>query len=249
MKIAAISDIHSNVFALEAVFDEIQKHNVDMIVNLGDILYGPIAPRQTYDLLMENECVTIQGNQDRQIYQADVKDIASNPTLAFILEDLGNAPLQWLSTLPETCQLSEQVFLCQGTPDNDLVYLLEDVAQGFPILRPERDILTLLNGQPSEVILCGHTHIPRTVTTQNGQIIVNPGSVGLPAYTDDKPVIHSMENHSSHAHFAILQPQDTGWNVQQINVAYDHEKAAAAAKARHRPDWAHFLTTGRGLAL
>ncbi|MER1974122.1 MAG: metallophosphoesterase family protein, partial [Psychrobacter alimentarius] len=42
--IAAISDIHSNVFALEAVLADIQHRNVDQIVNLGDILYGPIAP-------------------------------------------------------------------------------------------------------------------------------------------------------------------------------------------------------------
>lgn len=45
--IAAISDIHSNVFALEAVLADIKQRGADQIVNLGDILYGPIAPQAT----------------------------------------------------------------------------------------------------------------------------------------------------------------------------------------------------------
>ncbi|MEO9495335.1 MAG: metallophosphoesterase family protein, partial [Vibrio splendidus] len=65
MKLAILSDIHSNVFALEAVIADVKKHNVDHMVNLADILYGPIAPKATYDLLMEHEFITICGNQDR----------------------------------------------------------------------------------------------------------------------------------------------------------------------------------------
>ena len=81
--IAAISDIHSNVFALEAVLKDIKQRNANQIVNLGDILYGPIAPKATYELLMEyqKDIITIRGNQDRQIYEATTADIDSNPTL------------------------------------------------------------------------------------------------------------------------------------------------------------------------
>ncbi|MGP9557668.1 metallophosphoesterase family protein, partial [Psychrobacter sp. AOP7-A1-24] len=68
--IAAISDIHSNVYALESVFADIRHRDVDQvdqIVNLGDILYGPIAPNATYELLMahQDDIITIRGNQDR----------------------------------------------------------------------------------------------------------------------------------------------------------------------------------------
>lgn len=81
--IAAISDIHSNFFALEAVLKDIKQRNANQIVNLGDILYGPIAPKATYELLMEHQkdIITIRGNQDRQIYEATTADIDSNPTL------------------------------------------------------------------------------------------------------------------------------------------------------------------------
>lgn len=70
MKIAAFSDIHSNVFALEAVIGDVKKRGVKLILNLGDILYGPIAPKATYDMLKEQDFITVRGNQDRQIYHA-----------------------------------------------------------------------------------------------------------------------------------------------------------------------------------
>jgi len=54
------------------------------------------------------------------------------------------------------------------------------------------------------VILCGHTHIQRSVSLPTGQTVVNPGSVGLPAYEDDSPTYHKMESGSPHARYAIV---------------------------------------------
>jgi predicted phosphodiesterase len=51
MKFAIISDIHSNAYALQAVLDDISTRGANHIVNLGDTLYGPLAPRATYNLL------------------------------------------------------------------------------------------------------------------------------------------------------------------------------------------------------
>lgn len=247
MRIAALSDIHSNVFALEAVIADIKQRGADVVVNLGDILYGPIAPRSTYDLLMENNFVTIRGNQDRQIYEATASEIESNPTLQFILNDLGQEPLDWMRGLPFDHQLADNVYLCHGTPNNDLVYLLENVESGFAQLRSDKEITALLNGQPADLILCGHTHTARVVHTSSNQLIVNPGSVGLPAYTDEMPVVHSMQSFSHHASYAMLEQSAYGWTVQQSNVAYDYRKAANLAHQRGRKDWEHFLTTGRGI--
>ena len=100
IKVAVFSDIHSNVWALEAVLSDAQQRQATHLVNLGDILYGPLAPRETYDLLQKNEITTIRGNQDRQIYQATEADIAANPTLQFILKELGDEPLEWMQELP-----------------------------------------------------------------------------------------------------------------------------------------------------
>lgn len=249
MRIAALSDIHSNVFALDAVIADIKQRGADVIVNLGDILYGPIAPRSTYDLLMENNFVTIRGNQDRQIYEATPSEIESNPTLQFILNDLGQEPLDWMRGLPFDHQLTDCVYLCHGTPSDDLIYLLENVESGYAQLRSDKEIIDLLNGQSSDLILCGHTHTARVVQTSSNQLIVNPGSVGLPAYTDEMPLVHSMQSFSHHASYAMLEQSVHGWTVQHINVAYDYQKAARQAQQRNRKDWVHFLTTGRGLTI
>ncbi|WP_281544463.1 metallophosphoesterase family protein [Grimontia sp. SpTr1] len=247
MRLALISDIHSNVFALDAVLSDIRREYVDVIVNLGDILYGPIAPRDTFNLLMQHEIVTIRGNQDRQIYEAQEAEIASNPTMQFILDDLGAAPLDWMKSLPPTMQFNEDVFFCHGTPDNDLVYLLEDASSGSPVLRSDDDIMTLLTGNPSHLICCGHTHLARSVSTRSNQLIVNPGSVGLPAYKDDEPWVHAMESFSHHASYAIVEGEGKSWSVNHKRIDYDVRKAVEAAKSRNRDDWVSFLSTGRAV--
>ena len=62
--IAVISDIHSNVVALEAVLADIAQRDVEQIICLGDVLgYGP-EPNECLDLLMENAAITLMGNHD-----------------------------------------------------------------------------------------------------------------------------------------------------------------------------------------
>lgn len=50
-KIAVISDIHGNKWALKEVINDIKERNIDTIFNLGDSLYGPLDPVSTYDIL------------------------------------------------------------------------------------------------------------------------------------------------------------------------------------------------------
>ena len=256
--IAAISDIHSNVFALEAVLADIKRHNVDQIVNLGDILYGPIAPKATYELMMANQdaIITIRGNQDRQIYETTAAEIASSQTMAFLIDDLPKEAIEWMRALPFDYHLSNEVYLCHGSPTDDMMYLLEDIQTGQPMVRNDADILALLNGIDSSVIICGHTHIPRTITLSTGQIIVNTGSVGYPAYEDDLPILHKMQTYSAHASYALIECIETieigqgrRWQTQHIKVAYDYEAAAKLALKNDREDWAFALRTGRVLSL
>lgn len=249
--IAAISDIHSNVFALEAVLADIKRHDVDQIVNLGDILYGPIAPKATYELLMKHQAdiITIRGNQDRQIYETTAAEIASNPTMAFIINDLPKTAIEWIRALPFDYPLSDDVYLCHGSPTDDMMYLLENIETGQPIVRNDADILALLNGIDSPVIICGHTHIPRTITVSTGQIIVNTGSVGYPAYEDDLPIIHKMQTYSPHASYALIKSIETeqgrSWQTEHIKVPYNYEAAAKLASRNDREDWAFALRTDR----
>lgn len=251
MKVAILSDIHSNIFALRAVINDAQQRNVTSMLNLGDILYGPIAPQETFELLQKHNFTTISGNQDRQIYDATQKDIDTNPTLQFILDDLSRDAVEWMRALPKTKQFSEEIYCCHGTPNSDLVYLLENVEKGYPLLRSDEHILDLLAGHRSNIIVCGHTHIPRVVQLSSGQLVINPGSVGLPAYSDEEPVQHSMQTYNNLASYAILEKNNTDnhlndkWNVELLNVNYDATSAIALAHENNRQDWAIALASGR----
>lgn len=247
MMIAAMSDIHSNVFALDAVLKHAKQQGADLLLNLGDILYGPIAPKATYDRLHAETVLSIRGNQDRQIYEATSEDLKTNPTLEFIHSDLGEEPMEWMRSLPFDRQVTPDVYACHGSPVSDLEYLLENAESGRAQLRSDDAIIDRLAGQSSNVILCGHTHTPRVVHLTNGQMVVNPGSVGMPAYTDDEPFVHSMESYSPHASYALLESGEFGWTVMLCRVPYDVAAAVQAAQAQDRSDWAHFLSTGRGM--
>jgi predicted phosphodiesterase len=63
VRIAAISDIHGNLAALDAVLADIQRRGISLVVNLGDILSGALFPRETADRLMPLALPTIRGNQ------------------------------------------------------------------------------------------------------------------------------------------------------------------------------------------
>ena len=67
MRIAAISDIHGNLGALDAVLDDIARRGVDVTVNLGDIVSGHLQPRATAQRLMALDLPTIRGNHERQV--------------------------------------------------------------------------------------------------------------------------------------------------------------------------------------
>jgi predicted phosphodiesterase len=61
-----------------------------------------------------------------------------------------------------------------------------------------------LIGVNQQMILCGHSHIPRIVYLSAGKLIANPGSVGLPEYEDDLPHKHAIEAGSPHARYSII---------------------------------------------
>jgi len=158
------------------------------------VLYGPLAPKKTFELLRQIKLVAqVQGNQDRLILKGP-----GTPTLDWVRCDLGEEPLSWLAALPSIATYGD-CLLCHGTPYSDTTYLLEDVSAGFARVRSEHEIENLLGSTEAPRILCGHSHVQRMVRLTSGRTIVNPGSVGVPAYDDDAPVRHVMESFSPHA--------------------------------------------------
>ena len=230
-RFAAIADVHGNRWALEAVLEDIARRGVRDIVNAGDHLWGPIDPVGTADVLMSFDLPSAAGNQDR------------DP-----IEGLSARHRDWLAGLPMLRELSDDVLMFHGTPARDDVYLLDSVRDsGVVSPATKGEIIERLGGVRRSLMVCGHTHIPRIVRVE-GTLIVNPGSVGLQAYADDKPVPHVMETGSPHARYAIVERTGSGWRVDQIAIPYDFDAAARLAERNGRPDWAWRLRTGRAVA-
>lgn len=92
-------------------------------------------------------------------------------------------------------------------------------------------------------MVCGHTHIPRCVQLANGTVIINPGSVGLQAYHDPGNPVHSVENGSPHARYAIIT-MGQQLSVEFIALEYDWQSAAQKAHQAERSDWVSALNSG-----
>lgn len=238
---AILSDIHGNALALEAVLKDAAERGIHHFMNLGDIFYGPLDPGATWRILQSHPMPTILGNQDRVLLEADGPDTTDQ--IHANRESLGEEGLQWLESLPKTVTL-DNAFLCHGTPIDDAAYLLEDVSSGSPRRRPCNDMAKDLQDVPSEcsLILTGHSHFPGQAQCP-GRTIVNPGSVGLPAYDDDTPP-HAMAAGSPHARYCIVTPAEEDWQVKWVDVIYDWDTAAEQARTNGREDWARWLTTG-----
>lgn len=242
MKIAALSDIHGNIAALDTVLAHVATQSVDVTVNLGDICSGALFPSETADRLIALNLPTIRGNHERQVLNGALDTMGlSDRHAAMTLRD---DQLAWLESLPATLQLSDDVMLVHGTPTSDLVYFLESVDENG--IRPATlaEVKERAGSVTAPVILCGHTHVPRAVTLDDGRFIVNPGSVGLPAYDDDHPFPHAVENMAPHARYAIISNESGTWEASFFMVAYDWEQAARDAEANGRHDWAKALRTG-----
>jgi predicted phosphodiesterase len=242
MKIAAISDIHGNLGALDAVLADIERRGADLIVNLGDILSGPLEPRATADRLMALELPTIRGNHERQLLAPDVQ--AMGPSDRYAATAITSAQREWLTNLPAELWVTEDVFLCHATPVSDVECFLEDIRAGELIPASRADIKRRAAGCAASLIFCGHTHIPRVAYADARQTIVNPGSVGIQAYEGHHPIPHSVQMGSPHARYAIVERTAGRWTVELIAVAYDWDAAAVLADRHQRLDWIAPLRTG-----
>ncbi|MBZ0319847.1 MAG: metallophosphatase family protein [Anaerolineae bacterium] len=241
--IAVIADIHGNIWALDAVLADIEKRGISTIVDLGDSLWGSFDPAATVNRLIERGIPSISGNCDRMLVAPSDEEKRAQ-AYQFTIAQLSDAHLAWLRDLPKTITL-DGVLFCHGTPFDDATYLIEQVTAHGVSIRPDAELTTMLGDLAVEGVCCGHSHVPRLVMLADGRWIVNPGSVGYPAYAGDEPVPHVMESGSPHARYAILKREAVGWSIEHIAVPYDWQHAAAVGQKNRSAEFARWIATGR----
>lgn len=243
MRLAVVSDIHGNLPALEAVVNDFGRRGVDAVVNLGDCVSGPLFPRETAQFLRSQDWTHLAGNHERQVLTLGPDQRGASDE--FARSQLSSAELEWLASLRPSARYAADVFLCHGTPASDCDYFLETVEPTHVRCASQTEIGERCGNVDADMILCGHTHVPRAVRSPAGQLIVNPGSVGLPAYEDFHPYPHVIETGSPDARYAVVERRGGEWFAELVCVPYAHASMARLARSRHRQDWANALATGR----
>lgn len=240
MRLGVIADIHGNVAALEAVLADLARRGVDATVNLGDLVSGPLWPRETLDLLRRSGIPALRGNHDRWV--AEGGEGASDRFARAALEE---ADAAWLGALPVRLAPAPGVVAFRACPADDNAYLLEEVRDGRLVPAPAALAAARLGAVEAGLVLCAHSHLAALRALPDGRPVLNPGSVGCPAYADPTPPAHVSEAGSPVARYAVAEIADGRLlSAELIALPYDHEAAASRAEANDRPDWAHALRHG-----
>jgi predicted phosphodiesterase len=242
-RIALVSDIHGNLPALEAVLEDTRRRGVTRIVNLGDSLSGPLLPLETARFLMAQDWIQLAGNHERQLLE--FAQHGGGESDAHAHARLTPDVFAWIRTLAHSRALDDEVHLCHGTPRSDVEGFLDSIEGDHTRPATAAELAARCSLELPRVIACGHTHIPRVTQSAGGQMLVNPGSVGLQAYEDDHPHWHLVENGDAYARYATLEKRGGQWHAQIHPVPYDFEPMARLAEQNGSPGWAQALRTGR----
>jgi len=229
MRIAVLSDIHSNLVALDAVLAH--AGSVDAVWHLGDVVgYGP-DPDGVVARLASVGAVGVMGNHDAAALggpEIDWFNPDARAAAVWTRDRIAPDTRTWLAALPETAVIDD-VSLVHGSPRDPLREY---------ITTPEIASANL-RYQATSVGLHGHTHVPAVFTERDGAMIVewpqdgdllelddtptllNPGSVGQPRDGDPSAAYMILDREAGHA----------TWH----RVAYDIATVQAAMRAVRLP--------------
>ena len=216
ISIAVITDAHGNGFALEAVTKNIRHAAPDIVVNLGDQLWGQADPVAALAYQQALNAIEVRGNNDERLITLSTPP---NPQLArlqeWLAEQLPRSELERIATLPTTVSLVHGAVLAtHGTPATPWDSLLIGWDGTSYVRRSEQEIRErLLVPEGTEVVLVGHMH-REGVRIIDDCLLVNVGPVSSQGDGDPR------------ARWAHLTRRHGRWQIEAHRVEYDWEAAA-----------------------
>ena len=219
VRIAAISDIHGNLLALEAVLDDIAVQDADRMVVLGDL--AAVGPQPAEVLARVRSLgVLIQGNTDRLFSSIsdDYQPTSENEGRLVDVLRWGKAQLTvkdiaFLDGLPFDYQEGGILFV-HGSPRRINEPMLPDT--------PDDELSDMVADVSARLVVCGHTHRPM-VRRVGSLTVVNVGSVGAPGDGDPR------------AGYGLLTWNGARWRATIRRVSYDVEAVIEQARRRGMP--------------
>ena len=178
MKIAVLSDIHGNQYALNAVLEIARKEQVTKLLVLGDIVGYYYHPDKVMELLAEWECLFIKGNHEDLLG----KVLAGELEIKVLEEKYGNGhraaidtlsalQIEKLITSPEKLYIEIDglhILMCHGSPWDKNLYLYPDT---------DKEVLNMAGETGADIVLIGHSHY-QFLHKVKDTLLLNAGSVG-----------------------------------------------------------------------
>ncbi len=224
MRIAIISDVHSNYEALTAVLDHCKFNRVHRYICLGDVVGYGAEPNRCCELIREHCSVTLMGNHDAAVIGAmDTEHYypAARQALFWTREQLSRENFEWLYGLPYTYEYDNLGFYHSAPimPSGFIYAVAQEVAQAH----------LKVYDRMKEFTFVGHSHLTTQFLLSNRRVkdmtgkpasgqserkwIINVGSVGQPRDQDAR------------ACFGIFDTD--GQTFEHVRIAYDVESSAA----------------------
>jgi len=239
MRIAVLSDIHANLHALEAVWEDLERQRPEAVYCLGDLVGYGAFPNEVVAFLRERGVPTVMGNYDEGvgfdmddcgcIYRDPEEDRLGKLSLLWTRARTTPENKAYLQKLQIQIRLEGQrphLLMVHGSPRKINEYVYED--------RPAASLERIARLANCDILLFGHTHLPyqRRVA---GTLFVNAGSVGRPKDGDAR------------AGYVLLARAWRRTTIQFRRVAYDVEGAARAIRESGLPPlYADLLASGGG---
>lgn len=224
MKIAVISDIHSNIYSLDSVLADIETKDVDMIVCTGDLVGYGTRPNEVIQTLKKNKILTIMGNYDDAIGNLkivcgcdypDPKDAEkAGLSMHFTGQTTKVENKEYLRNLPKELIFNfnkKTIRFVHGSTRLINEYLKENSKEADEVM----------SELVEDILVCGHTHIPYA-KYYGEKLLVNAGSVGKPKTGNPNAnyVIIDIKNEDE------ISKTPSSVEVEIIEVEYDFERIA-----------------------
>jgi predicted phosphodiesterase len=233
MRIALISDIHGNCFALEAILADIRSRSIEQIVCLGDAIQGGPQPAEVAQRLRKLACPVIMGNADswlltghatRSHEEISPQQIAVREWSLAQLSATDRAFIErFLPSIEIALEANRKLFCFHGSPRSFDDILLPDTS--------EEAFQKLLGGFDAILLAGGHTHTQQLRRLGNAWY-VNPGSVGLAYHW----LLAETELRADPwAEYAIVTSEGGQLGVEFLHIPFDVEQLIEVITASGKP--------------
>lgn len=238
MRVALISDIHSNLAALDATLEAIEAARIDRVLCLGDVVsLGPL-PHETLLRVREIGCPVVMGNCDDfmlhpKVDEGDDDNARISASDAWTADQLSDADLDYIRTFQATIELACGPYGLLGYHGSP-----QSFNDSIGPETSEEELAELLDRCGSDVFAGGHTHW-QMLRRSGTSIVMNPGSVGM-AYDRTRPL--AGVKCAPWAEFAVLSAEN-GLSIDFRRVGYDSRSVARALEQSGMPH-AEWLAEG-----